>query len=87
VPYIELAGTASGPDLRVSAPPDQVTPDMTAVWAARPRGLRQLAVAGLNLERLVSEGRRHAPLARAAAFGLFDAFASRATSRSLIARP
>jgi GMP synthase-like glutamine amidotransferase len=65
----------------------EVTPDLTAVWAARPRGLRQLAAAGLNLERLVGEGRRHAPRARAAAFGLFDAFASRAASRSLIARP
>jgi hypothetical protein len=30
-----------------------VTPDMTAIWAARPRGVRPLAMAGLNLERLV----------------------------------
>jgi GMP synthase-like glutamine amidotransferase len=58
----------------------EVTADVTAVWAARPRGVRQLAVAGLNLERLIHQGRDNGPRARDAAFRLFDAFASRAAS-------
>jgi GMP synthase-like glutamine amidotransferase len=68
-----------GANLGVQFHPE-VTPDVTAIWAARPRGVRQLAAAGLNLERLVREGRHHGPGARAAAFRLFDAFASRAAS-------
>jgi len=69
----------AGANLGVQFHPE-VTPDLTAIWAARPRGVRQLAMAGLNLERLVQEGRRNGPGARAAAFRLFDAFASRGSS-------
>ncbi len=71
----------SGRSLGVQFHPE-VTPDVTAVWAARSRGLRQLAIAGLNFDRLVHEGRLHGLKARAAAFRLFDAFAARAARHS-----
>lgn len=79
----EIARNAVGPQAFVAGASlgvqfhPEVTPDVTAVWAARPRGVSQLAHAGLQLERLVHQGRRNGPRARAAAFRLFDAFLAR----------
>jgi GMP synthase-like glutamine amidotransferase len=75
----ETQACTAGANLGVQFHPE-VTAGVTAVWAARPRGVRQLAIAGLNLERLIHQGRDNGPRARDAAFRLFDAFASRAAS-------
>lgn len=54
----------------------EVTPEVTAMWGARPSSVRWLALAGLDLARLKHQGLHHARQARAASFRLFDAFAA-----------
>jgi GMP synthase-like glutamine amidotransferase len=71
----------AGPHLGVQFHPE-VTPEVAEMWGARPSGVRWLALAGVDLGRLMHEGARHAGRSGAAGFRLFDAFASRVASHS-----
>ncbi len=82
----EIARNAFGPQAFVAGPHlgvqfhPEVTPEVAEMWSARPSGVRWLALAGLDLGRLLNDGHRHADRAGAAGLRLFDAFASRAAS-------
>ncbi|MGO9971551.1 MAG: type 1 glutamine amidotransferase [Solirubrobacteraceae bacterium] len=82
----EIARNAFGPQAFVAGPHlgvqfhPEVTPEVAAMWSARPSGVRWLALAGLDLGRLHSEGLRYADQAGTGGLRLFDAFVSRATS-------
>ena len=71
----------AGPHLGVQFHPE-VTPEVAEMWGARPSGVRWLALAGIDLGRLLHEGARHVERTTVASFSLFDAFAARAASHS-----
>ena len=84
----EIARNAFGPQAFVAGPHlgvqfhPEVTPEVAEMWSVRPSGVRWLALAGLDLGRLLSDGHRHADRSGANGFRLFDAFAARAASHS-----